>query len=79
MTRPRHTYALSSPSPQSGRHTPVLIGDTPYDVEGGLSCGVRVIGVATGRTGAEDLRAAGAAEVVEDLADTESMLKLLTK
>ncbi|MGW5690540.1 HAD family hydrolase [Streptomyces asiaticus] len=57
----------------------VLVGDTPYDVEGGVSCGVRVIGVATGRTDAEDLRAAGAAEVVEDLADTESMLKLLTR
>ncbi|MGW7757328.1 HAD family hydrolase [Streptomyces violaceusniger] len=57
----------------------VLVGDTPYDVEGGLSCGVRVIGVATGRTDADDLRAAGATEVVEDLADTEKMLKLLTK
>ncbi|MEU5925233.1 HAD family hydrolase [Streptomyces antimycoticus] len=57
----------------------VLVGDTPYDVEGGLSCGVRVIGVATGRTNADDLRAAGATEVVEDLADTEKVLKLLTK
>ncbi|MFD5384094.1 HAD family hydrolase [Streptomyces sp. NPDC127074] len=57
----------------------VLVGDTPYDVEGGLSCGVRVIGVATGRTDADDLRAAGATEVVEDLADTEKLLKLLTK
>ncbi|AEM80177.1 HAD family hydrolase [Streptomyces violaceusniger] len=57
----------------------VLVVDTPYDVEGGLSCGVRVIGVATGRTDADDLRAAGATEVVEDLADTEKMLKLLTK
>ncbi len=57
----------------------VLVGDTPYDVEGGLSCGVRVIGVATGLTDADDLRAAEATEVVEDLADTEKMLKLLTK
>ncbi|MBU3863629.1 HAD hydrolase-like protein [Streptomyces sp. 4503] len=57
----------------------VLVGDTPYDVEGGLSCGVRVIGVATGRTDADDLQAAGAAEVVEDLADTEKLMKLLTK
>ncbi|MFE1931204.1 HAD family hydrolase [Streptomyces sp. NPDC056669] len=57
----------------------VLIGDTPYDVEGGLSCGVRVVGVATGRTSAAGLRAAGATEVVEDLADTEKLLKLLTK
>ncbi|SCG03587.1 Phosphoglycolate phosphatase, HAD superfamily [Streptomyces sp. MnatMP-M27] len=57
----------------------VLVGDTPYDIEGGLSCGVRVIGVATGRTGADGLRAAGATHVVADLADTEKTLKLLTK
>ncbi|MBP2063005.1 HAD family hydrolase [Streptomyces iranensis] len=57
----------------------VLVGDTPYDVAGGLSCGVRVIGVATGRTSASDLRAAGATEVVEDLTDTGRMLKLLMR
>ncbi|MEU4890971.1 HAD family hydrolase [Streptomyces sp. NPDC044780] len=57
----------------------VLVGDTPFDVEGGRSCGVRVIGVATGRTSADDLRTAGATEVVEDLADTERMLKLLMR
>ncbi|WAP57814.1 HAD family hydrolase [Streptomyces sp. S465] len=57
----------------------VLVGDTSFDVEGGRSCGVRVIGVATGRTSADDLRTAGATEVVEDLADTERMLKLLMR
>ncbi|MFF7649195.1 HAD family hydrolase [Streptomyces sp. NPDC007983] len=55
----------------------VLVGDTPSDVRGGLGAGVRVVGVATGRTSAEDLRAVGAADVVEDLSDTERMLKLL--
>lgn len=62
---------------QVGPESAVLVGDTPSDVQGGLGAGVRVVGVATGRTSAEDLRAAGAAEVVEDLSDTERMLKLL--
>ncbi|MCO8308247.1 MULTISPECIES: HAD family hydrolase [Streptomyces] len=56
----------------------VLVGDTPSDVRGGLAAGVRVVAVATGRTPPDELRAAGAAEVVNDLADTERMLKLLT-
>ncbi|MEV6130264.1 HAD hydrolase-like protein [Streptomyces violaceusniger] len=57
----------------------VLVGDTPYDVAGGMNCRVRVIGVATGRSSAGDLRAAGATEVVQDLTDTERMLKLLMR
>ncbi|WP_199844263.1 HAD family hydrolase [Streptomyces sp. RTd22] len=56
----------------------VLVGDTPADVRGGLGAGVRVVAVATGRTSADELRAAGAVEVAEDLTDTERMLKLLT-
>ncbi|MFI0820538.1 HAD family hydrolase [Streptomyces sp. NPDC021098] len=56
----------------------VVVGDTPSDVRGGSGAGVRVVGVATGRTSADELRAAGAAEAVEDLSDTERMLKLLT-
>ncbi|MFD7499453.1 HAD family hydrolase [Streptomyces sp. NPDC059850] len=60
-----------------GAEFAVLVGDTPSDVRGGLGAGVRVVGVATGRTSAEELRAAGAAEVVEDLSDTGRMLKLL--
>ncbi|MFF4690486.1 HAD family hydrolase [Streptomyces sp. NPDC001307] len=56
----------------------VLIGDTPADVEGGLATGVRVIAVATGRSSAEELRAAGAHAVIPDLTDTEGLLKLVT-
>lgn len=56
----------------------VLLGDTPADVQGALDAGVRVIGVATGRTSADELRTAGAATVVEDLSDTTRMLELLT-
>ncbi|MET7904926.1 HAD hydrolase-like protein [Streptomyces sp. NPDC005355] len=57
----------------------VLVGDTPSDVKGGLGGGVRVVGVATGRSSADELRHAGAETVVEDLSDTKQMLKLLTR
>ncbi|MER6566318.1 haloacid dehalogenase-like hydrolase [Streptomyces sp. NPDC001093] len=56
----------------------VLIGDTPADVQGGLATGVRVLAVATGRSSAEELRAAGAHAVIPDLTDTEGLLKLVT-
>jgi phosphoglycolate phosphatase-like HAD superfamily hydrolase len=46
----------------------VLIGDTPNDVEAGLAAGVRVIGVATGKTSAPELRDAGVHNVVTSLA-----------
>ncbi|MER6121751.1 haloacid dehalogenase-like hydrolase [Streptomyces sp. NPDC001795] len=56
----------------------VLIGDTPADVEGGRETGVRVIAVATGRSSAEELRAAGAHAVIHDLTDTDTLVKLVT-
>ncbi|WP_420822164.1 HAD hydrolase-like protein [Streptomyces antioxidans] len=62
----------------STQESAVLVGDTPSDVRGGLAAGVRVVAVATGRTTPDELRAAGAAEVVNDLADTDRMLRLLT-
>ena len=45
----------------------VLIGDTPNDVEAGLTAGVRVIGVATGKTSEVGLSQAGATQVVSSL------------
>lgn len=56
----------------------VLAGDTPKDVEAGLAAGVRVIGVATGKTGAAELRAAGAQTVVSDLGECQVALGKLT-
>lgn len=56
----------------------VLLGDTPADVKGGLAAGVRVIGVATGRTSAAELQEAGATTVVQDLSDTTQMVDLIT-
>jgi phosphoglycolate phosphatase len=57
----------------SGRAT-VLVGDTPRDVEAALATGAAVVGVATGRYGAAELRAAGAHAVLDDLADTGAFL-----
>jgi phosphoglycolate phosphatase len=58
-------------------HT-VLIGDTPNDVEAGLTAGVRVVGVATGKTTAEELREAGASVVFEQL-DAAGLRATLSK
>jgi phosphoglycolate phosphatase len=52
----------------------VLIGDTPLDVAAGRAGGVRVVGVATGRYGAEALAEAGAHAVLGDLLDTDAVV-----
>lgn len=52
----------------------VFLGDTPADVAGGREAGVRVVAVATGRASAEDLREAGAVEVLESLSDLPEVL-----
>ncbi|WP_433869696.1 HAD family hydrolase [Saccharopolyspora sp. CA-218241] len=52
----------------------VVIGDTPHDVAGALRFGAIAIGVATGRSSAEELTTAGAHAVLPDLADTESVV-----
>jgi phosphoglycolate phosphatase-like HAD superfamily hydrolase len=55
----------------------VLIGDTPKDVEAGLAAGVQVIGVATGKASAQELRQAGAYDVVSTLKECRDTLKRL--
>jgi phosphoglycolate phosphatase-like HAD superfamily hydrolase len=56
----------------------VFLGDTPADVEGGRQAGVRVVAVATGRTSARDLRAAGAHAVLDGLSDIEGALAAIS-
>ncbi|MBO0870339.1 MAG: haloacid dehalogenase-like hydrolase [Micromonosporaceae bacterium] len=55
----------------------VVVGDTPRDVEAGLAHGATVVGVATGFTRADDLKAAGAHVVLESLADVPAAVELL--
>jgi phosphoglycolate phosphatase len=52
----------------------VLVGDTPLDVAAGRDGGARVVAVATGPYGVDELRAAGADAVLDDLRDTEATL-----
>ena len=57
----------------TGRTT-VLIGDTVRDVQAAADNDARVVAVATGETGAADLRRAGADVVLRDLTDPAAVL-----
>jgi phosphoglycolate phosphatase len=59
-----------------GNDATVLIGDTPNDVAAGLAAGVRVIGVATGKTGLDELRMAGATHVTNEVSGVLSLVGL---
>jgi phosphoglycolate phosphatase len=56
----------------------VVVGDTVYDVAGALAVGATAVGVASGRTGADELRAAGAHAVLGSLADVRAVVALLS-
>jgi len=55
----------------------VVIGDTPLDIACAKAGGARSIGVATGSHGVDELRAAGADVVFEDLSDTSAILRAM--
>lgn len=55
----------------------VVVGDTPHDVVGALHHGAVPVGVATGSSSADQLRAAGAHAVLPDLTDTTAVLAAL--
>ncbi len=72
--------ALAKATAKYGEFAPdsvFVIGDTPHDVDAALAHKARAIAVATGRYGADELRAAGAHTVLPDLADTDAVLALL--
>ncbi|WP_103343821.1 HAD family hydrolase [Amycolatopsis sp. CA-126428] len=52
----------------------VLVGDTPNDVQAALAAGVRVIGVATGKTSEAELRHAGATRTVSTVSDVPAVI-----
>jgi phosphoglycolate phosphatase-like HAD superfamily hydrolase len=53
----------------------VVIGDTPLDVACAKAGGARLIAVATGNHSVDELRAAGADVVFEDLTDTGAVVQ----
>ena len=70
--------ALARAASRRGRpvaaHETLIIGDSPRDVACGRANGIRVLAVATGRTPAAALAAAGADWVVPELAAAEEVL-----
>ena len=55
----------------------VVIGDTPLDVGCARHVGARSLAVATGSHSVEELREAGADDVLPDLGDTDEVLRVL--
>ncbi|MFD5654669.1 HAD family hydrolase [Streptomyces sp. NPDC127039] len=55
----------------------VLVGDTPRDVEAALATGCGIVAVASGLHDRAELAAAGAPEVLPDLADAKRLLSVL--
>ncbi|MER8193577.1 haloacid dehalogenase-like hydrolase [Streptomyces microflavus] len=55
----------------------LLIGDTPADVAAGRAAGVRVLGVATGRTNTAELDKAGATVTIAGLENLQPLRALL--
>jgi phosphoglycolate phosphatase-like HAD superfamily hydrolase len=54
-----------------------VIGDTPNDLKCARAAGVRCLLVGTGRLGSDSVRDLGADAQLENLADTDSVLKIL--
>ena len=52
----------------------VLIGDTKYDVEGAMKCGIPCIGVRWGYAAEGELETAGAAAIVETPGELEKLI-----
>ena len=55
----------------------IVIGDTPHDIECARVAGAKSVAVATGGYTIEQLKDAGADEVLPDLSDTHAVLRLL--
>ena len=58
-----------------GGDATVLVGDTPKDVQAGLTAGVQVVAIATGKTSADALREAGAQTVAADPVECRAVLE----
>jgi phosphoglycolate phosphatase-like HAD superfamily hydrolase len=71
-TKAERKYGTSFAGPAT-----VLVGDTPLDVAAGRAGGARVVAVATGPYGVDELEATGADAVLADLGDTAAALEAI--
>lgn len=55
----------------------VIVGDTPLDIAVAVAGGARSIGVATGSSRVDELRAAGADVVFQDFSDVDAVLRVI--
>ncbi|MCW2569598.1 MAG: haloacid dehalogenase domain protein hydrolase [Mycobacterium sp.] len=60
------------------RTNTVIVGDTSSDVLAAHEGGARIVGVASGRDGADELRQAGAEVVLPDLGDTARVVSAIS-
>ena len=58
----------------AGKDSTVLVGDTRYDVEGAIKCGIPCIGAGWGYGEEEELKKAGACYVAKNFVDLERYL-----
>jgi phosphoglycolate phosphatase len=61
----------------SGNNPVVLFGDTPFDIAAARAVGALAVGVATGYPSKDQLLAAGADIVFDNLADTQAVIKVV--
>ncbi|MFD9483374.1 HAD family hydrolase [Streptomyces sp. NPDC059991] len=61
------------------RANTVIIGDSLEDVRTGLEGGAAVLGIASGKTGASELKEAGADAVLEDLQDVQEVVSTIAR
>ena len=78
LVRAAHRRALDADGLDYGIGDVLVIGDTPADVAAARAAGAAMLGVATGKSSRADLLAAGADVAVDDLADPDALLALIT-
>ncbi len=71
-------YAATTGAPPDPKRV-IVIGDTPHDIDCAAAHGCVAFAVATGPFKADELEAAGADIVVQDLADPTALLTLLSQ
>ena len=73
------TMVEASGGPAFAAADAIVIGDTPLDVGCAAHAGARSLAVATGSHSVDELRAAGADLVLNDLSDTKEVIRMILR